>query len=213
MDAGVKICGLREAEHVDAAVVAGADLTGFVFFERSPRNVSIAEAAALTARVPTGIRKVALVVDAADALLQAIVAGAGIDTLQLHGSETPARTREIRDTFGLGVIKALPVATAEDLAAAEAYVGAADMFLFDAKPPKDADRPGGNAHTFDWSLLAGQDMPLPWLLAGGLTPDNVAAALRITGAPLVDVSSGVEDAPGRKSSDKIRAFIAAAKGA
>lgn len=205
----VKICGLREARHVDAAVAAGAGLTGFVFFPPSPRNVSIEEAASLTARVPESVRKVALTVDADDDLLARIVAGAGIDTVQLHGSETPARVDHVRKAFGLPVIKALPISSADDVAAARIFEGHADMLLFDAKPPKDATRPGGNAESFDWTLLQGIDFQVPWLLAGGLDASNVARALSITGAPMVDVSSGVEDAPGQKSTQKIRDFIAA----
>lgn len=205
----VKICGLREAGHVDAAVDAGAGLTGFVFFERSPRNVSIQDAAALTARVPESVRKVALTVDADDDLLRAII-GAGVDTLQLHGAETVARVNSVRETFGLPVIKALPISTADDVAAAKTYQGHADMLLFDAKPPKDATRPGGNAESFDWTLLQDAGFRVPWLLAGGLDAGNVADAVRISGAPMVDVSSGVEDAPGRKNTRKIRDFIAAA---
>ena len=209
MSAIVKICGLKEARHVDAALQAGAGLTGFVFFERSPRNVSISEAAELTARVPDGIGKVALSVNADDEFLRSIVDGAGIDTLQLHGSETPERVGEIKLLFGLPVIKALPIETADDLRAARDYEGVADMLLFDAKPPKDATRPGGNAETFDWTLLSGEKWQVPWLLAGGLTPENVGEALRISGATMVDVSSGIEDAPGQKSAQKIHDFIAA----
>lgn len=206
----VKICGLKEAEHVDAAVKAGAGLTGFVFFERSPRNVSIAEAKMLTARVPAGVRKVALSVDADDDVLRAIIDGAGVDTLQLHGSETVERVRQVRENFGLPVIKAVPISTLEDVEAARNYEAHADMLLFDAKPPKDATRPGGNAESFDWTLLQGAGFRVPWLLAGGLTPENVAEAVRISGAPMADVSSGVEDAPGRKNTRKIHDFIAAA---
>jgi phosphoribosylanthranilate isomerase len=206
----VKICGLREAEHVDAAVEAGAALTGYVFFPRSPRNVSIAEAAALTARVPDGVRKVALVVDADDELLRAIVDGAGVDTLQLHGHETPERVRDIRDTFGLPVMKALPIADRSDVETARAYQDVSDLLLFDAKPPQDATRPGGNATAFDWTLLSGTDWSVPWILAGGLDATNVAEAIRISGARMVDVSSAVEDDTGRKDVEKIRDFIAAA---
>jgi len=213
MTAIVKICGLREAEHVDAAVDAGAGLTGFVFFAPSPRNVSIAEAAALTARVPEGVPRVALSVDADDDFLGEIARGAGIDILQLHGSENLARVAHIKSTFGLPVIKALPISSAEDIATARAYEDLADMLLFDAKPPKDATRPGGNAESFDWTLLQGLSFGVPWLLAGGLDASNVGQALKITGAPMVDVSSGVEDAPGRKSSRKIRDFIAAVEAA
>jgi len=211
MSAIVKICGLREAEHVDAAVAAGAGLTGFVFFPPSPRSIAIEQAAALTARVPETVRKVALTVDADDDLLRRIVDGAGVDTLQLHGHETVERVDHIRETFGLPVIKALPIATAGDVADARTFEGHADMLLFDAKPPKQATRPGGNAEAFDWTLLQGLDFSVPWLLAGGLDASNVCEALRITGAPMVDVSSGVETAPGHKDTRKIRDFIAAVK--
>lgn len=213
MSVDVKICGLSEAGHVDAAVAAGAALTGFVFFPRSPRNVTIEQAAALTARVPDSVRKVALTVNADDALLAHIVEAAGIDTLQLHGDEDVARTRAVREMFGLPVIKALPVSSRADIEVAHAFAEAADKLLFDAKPPKDATRPGGNAVTFDWDLLKGANFQVPWLLAGGLTPENVADAIRSTGAAMVDVSSGVEESPGHKSADKIRAFIAAAHSA
>lgn len=209
MSAIVKICGLKEAHHVDAAVEAGARLTGFVFFERSPRNVDIAAAADLTARVPDNVAKVALSVNADDDFLGAIVDGTGIDTLQLHGSEPPDRVAEIKRIFNLPVIKALPIADGSDVANARNYEDVADMLLFDAKPPKDATRPGGNAESFDWTLLAGEKWNVPWLLAGGLTPENVGEALRVSGAPMVDVSSGVEDAPGQKSAQKIRDFVAA----
>jgi len=210
MTVDVKICGLREAEHVDAAVNAGAALTGYVFFPKSPRNVSISEAGALTARVPVGVRKVALVVDADDDLLRAIVDGAGVDTLQLHGHETPERVAEVRDTFDLTVMKALPIADQADVEAARSYQDVSDMLLFDAKPPKGATRPGGNAMTFDWTLLKNTKWSVPWMLAGGLDASNVAAALRISGAGMVDVSSAVEDDQGRKDVAKIREFIAAA---
>ncbi len=213
MTAAVKICGLREPEHVTAAVEAGAALTGFVFFPPSPRSIDIEKARALTATVPEGVRKVALTVDADDDLLTAIAAGAGIDMLQFHGKETPARVADARVRYQLPIIKALPVAEAADVSAAKAYEFSADMILFDAKPPKDATRPGGNAETFDWDLLSGLELGLPWLLAGGLTIDNVTDAVRRTNAEMVDVSSGVEDAPGQKSSSKIRAFIEAVKAA
>ena len=208
----VKICGLREARHVDAAVAAGAGLTGFVFFPPSPRNVSIEEAASLTARVPESVRKVALTVDADDDLLARIVAGAGIDTVQLHGSETPARVDHVRKAFGLPVIKALPISSADDVAAARIFEGHADMLLFDAKPRSDDPLPGGNARAFDWSLLAGVEIAAPWFLSGGLDAANLASAVRTTGARLVDVSSGVESARGTKDSPMIAAFLATARG-
>jgi len=213
MTVAVKICGLREAEHVDAAVDAGAALTGYVFFPKSPRNVSIAEAAALTARVPEGVRKVALSVDADDDLLRAIVEGAGVDTLQLHGHETPDRVAKVRSTFELTVMKALPISDLADVETARSYQDVADMLLFDAKPPKDATRPGGNAVTFDWTLLKDTNWSVPWMLAGGLDASNVAEALRISGAEMVDVSSAVEDDQGRKDAAKIREFILAAHNA
>lgn len=210
MNVQVKICGLREAEHVDAAIEAGAALTGYVFFPKSPRNVSIAEAAALTARVPDSVRKVALVVDADDDLLRDIVHGAGVDTLQIHGHETPERVQQVREIFGLTVIKALPISDASDVETARAYQDVSDLLLFDAKPPQDATRPGGNATAFDWTLLSGTDWSVPWMLAGGLDATNVAEAIRISGAKMVDVSSAVEDDTGRKDAQKIREFIAAA---
>ncbi|MDA0997290.1 MAG: phosphoribosylanthranilate isomerase [Proteobacteria bacterium] len=211
MPIDVKICGLSSPDAVDAAVSEGAALTGFVFFPASPRNVSVDQAAALTARVPAHVRKVALSVDADDAFLASIVAGAGIDALQLHGGETAERVAAIRDRFGLPVIKAVPISSAADVTAARTYQDVADMLLFDAKPPKDATRPGGNAEAFDWTLLAGLVWKKPWLLAGGVNAGNLEAAARITGARLVDTSSGVEDAPGRKSVTKIKTFIRLAK--
>ena len=207
----VKICGLSEAQHVDAAVEAGAGLTGYVFFPRSPRHVTIEAAASLTARVPDNVRKVALTVDADDELLDQIIAGAGVDTLQLHGHETVQRVDEVRQKYGLSVIKVLPIATPDDVKAAHTFEAVSDMLLFDAKPPKDATRPGGNAVSFDWNLLSDESWSLPWLLAGGLDAENVGAAIKATNAPMVDVSSGVEDAPSQKSAQKIQDFIAAVK--
>lgn len=207
----VKICGLKTAEAMDAAVTAGADLVGFVFFKKSPRHVTPAIAGGLARRVPVGVLKVGLTVDATDDELAAITGNGAVDVLQLHGHETPARAAEIRHRFGLPVMKALPVAGPADIAAARAYEGVVDRLLFDAKPPSGAERPGGNALAFDWGLLAGTRWNLPWLLAGGLTPDNVQAAIRVSGAPGVDVSSGVETAPGVKSTELIDAFIKAAK--
>ena len=207
----VKICGLKTADAVDAAVNAGGDMVGFVFFKKSPRHVTPAIAGGLAARVPVGVLKVGLTVDATDDELAAITGNGAVDILQLHGSETPERAAEVRRKFGLPVMKALPIAAPDDVAAARAYEGVADRLLFDAKPPKDADRPGGNALAFDWGLLAGTRWNLPWLLAGGLTPDNVQAAIRVSGTPGVDVSSGVETAPGVKDAGLIDAFITATK--
>jgi len=207
----VKICGLKTPGVVDAAVNAGADMVGFVFFGPSPRNLDTAMAAELMARVPNGVTTVALTVDAEDTLLADIVENTSAQLLQLHGSESPEHVTALKARFGLPVMKMLSVSGAADLAAAKAYESVADRLLFDAKPPKDATRPGGNAMAFDWTVLRDFTSPLPWMLAGGLTAENVADAVRISGATEVDVSSGVEDAPGVKNTDKIRAFIAAAK--
>jgi phosphoribosylanthranilate isomerase len=205
----VKICGLRDAAMIDAAVQAGAAYVGLVFFEKSPRNVSLAQAAALAAGVPAGIAKVALVVDADDAQLDALLAKVPVDMLQLHGSESPARVAEVKARYRLPVMKAVGVAGPDDLAALDAYAQIADQLLVDAKPPKDADLPGGNGLAFDWRLIAGRRWPVPWMLAGGLTPANVAEAVALTGARQVDVSSGVESAPGVKDAALIAAFCAA----
>ena len=210
-DTRVKICGLTMAQDVQAAAAAGATYVGFVFFEKSPRHLSPDAARALAIEVPTGIAKVALVVDASNAALDTLTGTVPLDMLQLHGHETPARVAEIRARYGLPVMKAIGIADKSDLAQIDTYAEVADQLLIDAKPPRGADRPGGNAAAFDWSLIAGRDWPLPWLLAGGLTPDNVAEAVTRTGARQVDVSSGVEQAPGRKDQDRIRAFIAAAR--
>lgn len=207
----VKICGLKTAEAVDAAVTAGADLVGFVFFKKTPRYVTPAVAGGLAMRVPVGVLKVGLTVDATDDEFAAITGNGAVDILQLHGSESPERVAEVGRRFALPVMKALPIAAPEDVEAARVYEGVADRLLFDAKPPKDADRPGGNALAFDWGLLAGTRWNVPWLLAGGLTADNVQAAIRLSGAPGVDVSSGVETAPGVKDAVLIAAFIKAAK--
>lgn len=208
----VKICGLKSPEAVEAAVTAGAAYVGFVFFPRSPRHLEIAAARALAREVPAGVAKVALTVDAEDATLDAILAEVPIDLLQLHGRESPARVAEVRARFGLPVMKAVGVATGDDLPALEEFARAADQILVDAKPPKGAALPGGNGLAFDWQLIAGRRWPVPWMLAGGLTPANVAEAIRLTGARQVDVSSGVESAPGVKDAGLIRAFVAAAHG-
>jgi phosphoribosylanthranilate isomerase len=208
-DIRVKICGLRRPEHVSAAVAAGARYVGFVFFPKSPRNVDVATAAALAAEVPPGVAKVALVVNADDALLDEITAAVPLDMLQLHGSETPDRVTEIRSRYGLPVMKAVGIADAADLARIDDYAGVADQILVDAKPPKEAELPGGNGLAFDWRLLQGRHWTVPWMLAGGLTPENVALAAKLTGARQVDVSSGVESAPGEKDADRIGAFLKA----
>lgn len=207
----VKICGLRSPEAVAATVGAGAAYLGFVFFPKSPRHVTLAEAAALAVEVPPGVAKVALVVDADDAALDALTATVPVDMIQLHGREDPARVREVRARWGLPVMKAVGIAGAGDLAKIDLYAGVADQLLIDAKPPEGADLPGGNGLAFDWRLLAGRRWPVPWMLAGGLTPGNVAEAVRLTGARQVDVSSGVESAPGVKDAGLVRAFVAAAQ--
>ncbi|WP_299838045.1 phosphoribosylanthranilate isomerase [uncultured Paracoccus sp.] len=208
--AQVKICGLSQPEHVAAAVEAGARYLGFVFFPKSPRAVSPDEAARLMQDIPAGIARVGLFVDPDDALLTGTLAVAPLYMIQLHGKESPARVAEIKALTGLPVMKALGVAGPEDLEALWDYGLVADMLLVDAKAPKDAVLPGGNGLAFDWRLLTGRKWLKPWLLAGGLTPENVAEAIRLTGAAGVDVSSGVETAPGQKDSDLIRDFIAAA---
>lgn len=206
----VKICGLTRAEHVAAAVEAGAAYLGFVFFAKSPRHLTADVAARLTAEVPPGIAKVALTVNASDAELETILDRVPVDMLQLHGRESPARVTEVKHRFGLPVMKAVGIAGAQDLAALATYGRVADQLLVDAKPAPGAVLPGGNGLAFDWELIAGKHhWPCPWMLAGGLTPDNVAEAVRLTGARQVDVSSGVESAPGVKDAGLIRAFIEA----
>ncbi len=214
MSIEVKICGVNAPAALAAAVVGGADSVGFVFYPRSPRAVTPHAARALAAQVPPRVTKVGLAVDLDDAALAAILEAVPLDLWQLHGGESPARVAEIRARFGLPVMKVVKVAGPEDVAAAEAYLRVADRLLFDAKPPKEMTGalPGGNAVTFDWRLLAGRTWPIPWMLSGGLEPANVAEAARISGARAVDISSGVEDRPGLKNPDKIRAFLAAAKG-
>lgn len=202
-----KICGLKSKDAVAAAVGAGATSVGFVFFERSPRNVTLAEVRDLIVDVPKSIGRVGLVVDTDDAFLAEIADGGFLDMIQLHGQECPARVAEVRERFGLPVMKAIAIEGPEDLENARSYEGVADRLMFDAKPPKNATRPGGNAVAFDWDLLRGITWQKPWVLAGGLTPENVADAVRISGASAVDVSSGVEDAPGVKSLSKIKVFL------
>ena len=208
--AQVKICGLTRPEHVAAAVEAGAAFVGFVFFPKSPRNLTPEAAAALALEVPVGVARVGLFVNPDDALLDAVLAVVPLDILQLHGSETPDRVAEIKARTGLPVMKAVGVAGPQDLDALWDYGLVADMLLVDAKAPKDAALPGGNGLAFDWRLLVGRKFLTPWMLAGGLTPDNVAEAVRLTGARIVDVSSGVESAPGEKDGALIRDFVAAA---
>ncbi|NWG54085.1 MAG: phosphoribosylanthranilate isomerase [Hydrogenophilaceae bacterium] len=205
-----KICGVSDRPALDAALAGNARFIGLVFFAPSPRHLADrAKAAALAAHARSRAEIVAVTVNATDGELSAIAAAVAPDWVQLHGAEPPARVAAARRFARKGVIKALPVATAADLAAAAAYEPVADMLLFDAKAPATADRPGGLGAAFDWKLLAGRSFSRPWFLSGGLTPENVAAAAAISGARLVDASSGLESAPGLKDPTRIAAFLAA----
>lgn len=206
----VKICGLKTPEDVAAVARAGAAYAGFNFFPKSPRYVTPETARALALEAPDGLCKVALVVDADDAMLDRIVAEVPLDMLQLHGHETPARVAEVKARYGLPVMKVIGVAEEADLASLLDYQLVSDQILVDAKASKDAVLPGGNGLTFDWRLLVGRKWLKPWMLAGGLTPENVAQAIQRTGARQVDVASGVESAPGVKDAARIAAFVAAA---
>jgi phosphoribosylanthranilate isomerase len=205
----VKICGISDVAGRDAATAAGAAYLGFVFFPPSPRHLTLPAARALAQGAQPGIAKVALTVNADDAMLDALLDAVPIDILQLHGRETPERCAEIRARFGLPVMKAVGIRDEGDLPAIAEYARACDQILVDAKAAKDAALPGGNGLAFDWRLIAGRRWPTPWMLAGGLTPENAAEAARLTGARQLDVSSGVESAPGVKDSAHIRAFLAA----
>lgn len=209
----VKICGVTDPAAVRAVAEAGADMVGFNFYAPSPRAVTPERAVELARELPAGIVRVAVLVDPDDVLVDAVAATGVIDLLQLHGRETPARVAAIKARTGLPVMKVLSVAERADVEAARAYEAVADRIMFDARPPKDmaGALPGGNALSFDWHLLEGLTLSVPWILAGGLDAGNVAAAIRLTGAEAVDTSSGVEDRPGVKSPEKIRAFVAAAK--
>jgi phosphoribosylanthranilate isomerase len=209
----VKICGLRTLGDVAAAAQAGAAYAGFVFFPKSPRNVGLTEARALALAAPLGLAKVALTVNADDGFLDDLIAQVPLDLLQLHGQETPQRVQEIKARYGLPVMKAIGISDADDLADIDIYARVADQLLIDAKPPRHADLPGGNGLAFDWRLLQGRRWPIPWMLAGGLTPQNVGDAIRLTGARQVDVSSGVEQAPGVKADTLIARFVQEAKAA
>ena len=213
MTVEVKICGVNSPAALAAALAGGADYLGFNFYSPSPRYVTPEAAREIAAAAPDSLTKVGVVVDLDDAALAAILEHAPLDMLQLHGRESPERVAEIRARFALPVMKAVKIAGADDLAAAEAYCAVAERLLVDAKPPKDmaGALPGGNALALDWRLLAGTAWPIPWMLSGGLDADNVAEAVRVSGARALDVSSGVEDAPGTKNPDKIRAFLSAAK--
>lgn len=206
----IKICGLTSAEALEATIAARADYAGLVFFAPSPRHLALDAAAALSAQAAGRIGRVGLFVDADDATIAATLAAVPLDALQLHGDEAPERAAQLRSRFGIPVWKALPVSGPDDIAAAHAYAGAADLILFDAKTPRGA-LPGGMGLTFDWSLLSRWKAMLPWGLAGGLDPENVAEAVRIAAPPLVDASSGVESTPGIKDPAKIAAFCATAR--
>jgi len=208
-----KICGLSDAEGMDAALTGGARYVGFVFFPKSPRHLSVEKAASLATPARGRADTVAVTVDADDDLLGAIARTLQPDWIQLHGAETPARAAAVRRYAGKGVIRALGVARAADLAAIDGYAEAADAFLFDAKAPPEAALPGGNGAAFDWRILAGRSFARPWFLSGGLDADNVAEAIATSAARMVDVSSGVERAPGVKDPLRIEAFLAAAKNA
>jgi len=209
----VKICGLSTPETLDAALDAGADMVGFMFFPPSPRHLSLGVARELGARVRGRARKVAVSVDADDAALENYIDAVKPDLLQLHGKETVARVRDIRTRFNVPMMKVISVQSASDLSSVAGYAAVSDQILFDAKAPKDATRPGGLGVPFDWHLLEHVDLAIPFMVSGGVNAGNVAEALRITRAPGVDVSSGVESAPGVKDPDLIRAFIRAARAA
>ncbi len=206
----VKICGLTDAAAVAASVRFSAAYVGFVFFEKSPRHLSYEAAKALSGEVPPGLCRVALVVNPTDQALDELLAAVPIDMLQLHGHETPERVSKVKALSGLPVMKAVGVAGEDDLPTLADYAQTADQILVDAKPPRDAGRPGGNGLSFDWRLIQGRRWAVPWMLAGGLNADNVREAVRLTGARQVDVSSDVEAAPGRKDPARIEAFLKAA---
>lgn len=215
MTVAAKICGINSATAAEAAVAGGAAFTGFIFYPPSPRNVTPAEAAVLARAIPASVRRVGVVVDPSDADLDALLGDVPLDILQLHGDEAPERVDAVRARTGLAVMKAIRVGGAADLEALDAYEDAADWLLFDAKPPtgRRGALPGGNARAFDWELLHGRSWRRPWMLSGGLNPENVAEAVRVTGAAVVDVSSGVEDSPGVKSPARILAFLGATRSA
>lgn len=211
MPLSVKICGLSTRETLDVALDAGADMVGFVFFPASPRHISLGVAEELGRRVRGRALKVALSVDADDEMLENSIEALRPDLLQLHGNESVARVRDVKARFKLPVMKVIGVATKADLAGLAGHAAVADRILFDARAPKDATRPGGLGTTFDWHLLEGLDLKIPFMVSGGLSAENVAEAARITGAGGLDVSSGVESAPGVKDPEKIRAFIRAVR--
>lgn len=203
----IKICGIKTFEAAQTALEAGATHIGFIFFEKSPRNISVAKAVEISKKIGDKIKKVAVVVDVDDRFLDEITSVLTPDYIQLHGSETSARAREIKSKFGRKIIKAIPVSEKADLEKADEYKAIADYIMFDAKPPKDSVLPGGNAVSFDWEILKNFSPEYSWILSGGLNPGNVKAAIKTTSAKFVDVSSGVESSPGNKDLNLIRAFI------
>ena len=205
----VKFCGLNSSAAVQAAARAGAAYVGFVFFSKSPRHLSIEKARALAQETPAGIIEVALTVDATDTFLDQLTENVPLDLLQLHGRETPARVAEVKARYGLPVMKAVGVAQASDLTKIDHYAAVCDQLLIDAKPPEQGILPGGNGLAFDWRLIAGRNWPLPWMLAGGLSPETVPAALQMTATRQLDVSSGIETSPGVKDQGLMLAFMAA----
>lgn len=212
MNIAAKICGLSSEEAVAVSVEGGAAYLGFVFYPPSPRCVSPSRAAALCAEVPASVRRVGLFVDADNAAIEAALEAAPLDILQFHGRESPEWVASVKSRFGRPVMKAIPIASAEDVTAASLYEDCADLLLFDAKPPRRGDAlPGGNGLAFDWRLIAGRRWRLPWMLSGGLTAALLAEAVRISGASAVDVSSGVERRPGDKDPAKIREFLRVAR--
>ena len=214
MTVTAKICGINDPEAMRAAITGRASHVGLVFYPPSPRAVSPGEAMALSAVVPERVQNVGLFVDPEDDQIDKTLSVVKLDMLQLHGDETPDRVRDLKARTGKKVMKVIKVSEPEDLVRAEAYVRIADALMFDAKPPKGIKDalPGGNAVSFDWRILSGRKWPLPWMLAGGLTKDNVATAVELSGARIVDTSSGVEDVPGHKNADKIAEFLRAVAG-
>ena len=211
MTLAVKICGISEAKHAHTAANTGAAFLGFVFFQKSPRNLTLEAAKALEPALPTSPKRVGVFVDADDALISGAAEALKLDLLQLHGKETPDEVARLKVLTGLPVIKAIAVSDEADLSKADPFISHVDYILFDAKPPKGATLPGGNAVSFPWHILDGKKLPYKWFLAGGLTPKNAREALAASGACYLDISSGVETAPGKKSSPLIKAFLTATK--
>ena len=203
----VKICGLTTKEAVSFSIDAGADMLGFVFFDASPRSITLKKAKVLMQEIPSIIQKVALTVNATDTFLDQLIKNLPVDILQLHGSEKPARISQIKEKFKIPIIKAVPISNSSDLISARHYENIADYLMFDSKPPQNSSRPGGNAKIFDWNILSNVKLSIPWILAGGLNEANVRKAIKISGARAVDVSSGVENAPGIKDQEKIDTFV------